>query len=72
MNGKEMPKSESQNGTNGSHKTEYVTESPFQRSGADPKRRSRASIRQLPRRTSIASIKSRGGWGNKWGPSLSL
>ena len=57
---------------NGCVRAQVCTESPFQRSSADPKRRSRASLRQIERRASITSVKSRGGWGNKWGQSCLL
>ena len=68
MNGTEkMSKDEIQNQINVCVKSQSAKESPFQRNSSDPKRRSRASIRQIPRKASITSIKSRGGWGNKWG-----
>jgi hypothetical protein len=48
---------------------DHVIETPFRRNSGDPKRCSRASLRQLPRKPSTSTIKSRGGWGNKWGKS---
>lgn len=68
MNGIEMSKNDNKNETNGSIKREdTMTELPFKRNLNDSKIFSRASIRKVDRRESITSIKSRGGWGNKWG-----
>jgi len=79
MNGTKMSEIENQseetkNGTintavNNNSK-DHVIETPFRRNLDDPRRCSRASLRQIPRRVSTATIKSRGGWGNKWGKSI--
>ncbi len=80
MNGTKMlqinsPTEDIKNGTINSITTlnnnlkDHVIETPFRRNSGDPKRCSRASLRQLPRKLSTSTIKSRGGWGNKWGKS---